>query len=86
MFHAAPSDEFTAPPLGGLQHAWKRIFEYVMDRGDTYKRNAFNNLHDTSKNLDEDVYADLRVAHDTCVVSTLGPRSDAERFIHVGSA
>ena len=67
FFRAAPSDEFTAPPLGGMQHVWKRVFDHVMDRGDTYKRSAFNNLHDKSKLLDEYVYGDLRVSHDAYV-------------------
>ena len=69
FFHPAPSDEFTTQPLVGLQHVWKRVFEHLMDRGDTYKRTAFNNLHDKSKALDEDIYADLRVLHDAYVIS-----------------
>lgn len=64
FFHAAPSAEFTTPTLGGMQHVWKRVFERVMDRGDTYKRSAFNNLHDNSKLLSESTYVDLRGSHD----------------------
>lgn len=64
LFHSPPSTEFTTPRLEGLQHVWKRVFEHVVDRGDMYKRIAFNNMHDTSKELDEGVYADLRFAHD----------------------
>ena len=75
FFHAAPSDEFTVRPLVGLQHVWKRIFEHLMDRGDTYKRTAFNNLHDKNKNLEEDTYADLRVLHDAYVIGRPGRSS-----------
>ena len=47
---------------------WKRVFEHVVDRGDTYKRSAFNNLYDKTKVLDENTYADLRVSHDAYVL------------------
>lgn len=64
-FRSAPSAEFVYQHLDGLQHVWKRIFEHVMDRGDTYKREAFNGMHDEGRIIDPEIYADLRVSHDT---------------------
>ncbi|GJE92784.1 hypothetical protein PsYK624_089410 [Phanerochaete sordida] len=63
-FRSAPSTEFTQPHLDGLQYVWKRVAEHVVDRGDTYKREGFNGMHDESRVIDADRYADLRVSHD----------------------
>ncbi|EKM54739.1 uncharacterized protein PHACADRAFT_210521 [Phanerochaete carnosa HHB-10118-sp] len=64
-FRSAPSAEFVYPHLDSLQHVWKRVYEHVMGRGDTYKREAFNGMHDESRIIDPEIYADLRVSHDT---------------------
>ena len=60
----APSAEFSRASVGGVQLVWKRIIERIVERADVYKRTGFSNLHDANKELEEEVYLDLRVAHD----------------------
>lgn len=62
---APPSAAFTQPHLDGLQLLWKRLFEHVLDRGDTYKREAFGAMHDDSRIFGLETYADLRDSHDS---------------------
>lgn len=63
---SAPSAEFNSsrPNVSGTQLVWKRIFEHLIERADVYKRTGFSNLHDANKELEEDLYLDLRVVHD----------------------
>lgn len=67
LFRTAPSAEFTRSDYHGVQLVWKRLFEELIQRADVYKRSGFNNMHDVNKELDEEVYLDLRVAHDALV-------------------
>lgn len=64
LFRTAPSAEFARTEHHGIQRVWKRLFEQLIDRADVYKRTGYNNMHDVNKELDEDVYLDLRVTHD----------------------
>ena len=64
LFRTAPSAEYTPSEDHGVQLIWKRLFEQSIERADVYKRSGFSNIHSVNKQLDEQVYLDLRMAHD----------------------
>lgn len=61
---SASQDDCPIPAVESMHSVWKRIFEAVMRRGDTYKRDAFSHLYRESHHIDPEKYAELRVTHD----------------------
>ena len=67
LIHTAPSAQYTHPTLTSMQLVWKHICDHIVDRGDTYKRDAFSELENSREELPGELYSDLRIEHDTWV-------------------
>ncbi|KAJ3521910.1 hypothetical protein NM688_g8952 [Phlebia brevispora] len=68
LFHPPASAEYTRPSLTNIQLVYKRIFDHLLDRGDSYKRDAFSALENARDALPTELYLKLRVDHDALSV------------------
>ncbi|KAI0339978.1 hypothetical protein BDW22DRAFT_563510 [Trametopsis cervina] len=51
--------------LGDNQSVWKRVFQGIMDRADTYRFTGFVNLHDAVEAVHVETYYDLCEKHNS---------------------
>lgn len=63
-FHTAPSTKYMRPSMTSTQLVLKRITDFIVDRGDTYKREAFSELANAREQLSEELYLKFRFDHD----------------------